>query len=242
MSADALDGPGWEGAAGIQCAEGRVLLHVRQRTGVPMTNSYLAPDVCGAEVAKPCSNLQYSGGSADKKQGPLVHCVAGHWVSGKLRGLPVPGAGVSRGWEGTGGGLCCSVMLKRVPPFTGPVTCFCPGLDFCQDFCVPVWCPMTTLKFGDSLGGHRTQRPFVTVREYSAESLRGKDTSGNLEDSGHRLPKSPHGIAQDTLPFPPMNCVTCASGPRPGKPVGDSEPGAFAGCGHIGTKHQKESW
>lgn len=70
MLADALDGSGWEGAAGIQCAEGRVLLHVRQCTGVPMTNSYVAPDVCGAEVAKPCSKLQYLGGSEDKKQGP----------------------------------------------------------------------------------------------------------------------------------------------------------------------------
>lgn len=94
---------------------------------------------------------------------------------------------------------------------------------------------MSTLKFGDSLDGLRIQRQFITVREYSAESLRGKDTSGNLEDSGHRLPKSPHGIAQDTLPLPLMNCVTCASGPRPGKPAGDSESGALVGCGRIGT-------
>lgn len=57
---------------------------------------------------------------------------------------------------------------------------------------------MSGVPCGDSLGGLRTQRQFITVREYSAESLRGKDTSGDLEDSGHRLPKSPHGIAQDT--------------------------------------------
>ena len=60
---------------------------------------------------------------------------------------------------------------------------------------------MTTLKFSDTLEGLRTQRQFITVKGYAAESLKGKDTSDKVWRPGTGLQSLLDIMAQDTLFF-----------------------------------------